>query len=333
MSSTPQSPTSPASHYLNNQPLPPLPSGSGRTSGNHSRHPSGPNGRAIYPSSDTYDPASSRSGYSTPVVVQSSGGGGDSPVLPSDDEGQGDELGEPSPAHSQHQLPHSLSHTSRKASASTTTFSSVADPRLLQHHPSQGGSLRNMSSQSSLAGLPTARSNRYALGEVTPKSTRRQASGQAVNGTSPNGAEQSDAAKPNGTPTQKAPQKAKEKEKEKDQSNHPSTQKETQSRTKLRYTPHLPQYDAEKVSAAMMHWSKAPVHGLLPTRGMRAHTVTMVDHTAWIFGGCDERACYNDVWCFDIGESLSRLNKQYSDTLRNVPMDSSRNEGRYTPTM
>ncbi|KIO21780.1 hypothetical protein M407DRAFT_57185, partial [Tulasnella calospora MUT 4182] len=58
--------------------------------------------------------------------------------------------------------------------------------------------------------------------------------------------------------------------------------------------------DAERVSAAQMQWSKAAVHGTLPTRSMRAHTVTIVDNIAWIFGWCDERGCWSDAWCFDI---------------------------------
>lgn len=39
---------------------------------------------------------------------------------------------------------------------------------------------------------------------------------------------------------------------------------------------------------------------------MRAHSVTMVDHTAWLFGGCDDKGCWKDVWCFNTGESLFR---------------------------
>ncbi|KAH9958732.1 galactose oxidase [Russula dissimulans] len=49
-----------------------------------------------------------------------------------------------------------------------------------------------------------------------------------------------------------------------------------------------------------MYWSKAPVWGTLPTHGFRAHTVTLADNVAWIFGGCDERGCFKDMWCFNI---------------------------------
>ncbi|KIK93296.1 hypothetical protein PAXRUDRAFT_145380 [Paxillus rubicundulus Ve08.2h10] len=48
-----------------------------------------------------------------------------------------------------------------------------------------------------------------------------------------------------------------------------------------------------------MYWSRAPVHGALPMRHMRAHTVTLVDNVAWLFGGCDDKGCWKDIYCFD----------------------------------
>ncbi|OSD03716.1 galactose oxidase [Trametes coccinea BRFM310] len=48
-----------------------------------------------------------------------------------------------------------------------------------------------------------------------------------------------------------------------------------------------------------MHWSRAPVYGNMPPRGLRAHTVTLIDNVAWLFGGCDERTCWRDVFCFN----------------------------------
>ncbi|KAH8797177.1 galactose oxidase [Flagelloscypha sp. PMI_526] len=58
---------------------------------------------------------------------------------------------------------------------------------------------------------------------------------------------------------------------------------------------------AAPVSSMLMHWAKAPVHGSLPLRSMRAHTVTLANDnkTAWIFGGCDEKECASDVYMFD----------------------------------
>lgn len=212
---------------------------------------------------------------------------------------------------------------SRRTSANTNG-SQAQDPRVLQHHPSHHGSLKNMNSQSSLAGMPTARSNKQRdPGErVISRTTSRQTSGQGVppskasatgdpkengaaatsNGTSAAADPTSTSAVPDrtGQPTPK-PSPSQGGAQSKSSKSHP----QTTSRAKFRHTPHLPQYEAERVSAAMMHWSKAPVHGTLPTRSMRAHTVTMVDNIAWIFGGCDERGCWRDVWCFDIGTCTS----------------------------
>lgn len=70
---------------------------------------------------------------------------------------------------------------------------------------------------------------------------------------------------------------------------------------RIRTTPHLHNFQGENVSPALMHWSRAPVHGVMPGRGLRAHTTTVVNKTAWLFGGTDDSKCYNDVWCFDLG--------------------------------
>ncbi|KAG8828900.1 hypothetical protein FRC17_007397 [Serendipita sp. 399] len=71
-------------------------------------------------------------------------------------------------------------------------------------------------------------------------------------------------------------------------------------RPKIRTTPHLPHGSAEPAPPTLMYWSRAPVYGQLPTRSIRAHTVTLVDNLAWLFGGCDERGCSKDVWCCDV---------------------------------
>ena len=77
-------------------------------------------------------------------------------------------------------------------------------------------------------------------------------------------------------------------------------------RAKIRAIPHLPHGSGEPAPSTLMYWSRAPVYGQLPTRSMRAHSVTLVDNTAWLFGGCDERGCARDVWCCDIGTSSFR---------------------------
>ncbi|PVG00663.1 hypothetical protein CPB86DRAFT_871738 [Serendipita vermifera] len=76
--------------------------------------------------------------------------------------------------------------------------------------------------------------------------------------------------------------------------------REGERRPKIRTIPHLPHGQAEPAPPTLMYWSRAPVYGHLPTRSMRAHSVTLVDNTAWLFGGCDERGCARDVWCCDI---------------------------------
>ena len=74
-----------------------------------------------------------------------------------------------------------------------------------------------------------------------------------------------------------------------------------QNGPRVRHHPHLPTGNADPVPATLMYWSKAPVYGVLPIHGLRAHSVTLVDGMAWIFGGCDERGCWKDVWCFNTG--------------------------------
>ncbi|KII84047.1 hypothetical protein PLICRDRAFT_179731 [Plicaturopsis crispa FD-325 SS-3] len=70
---------------------------------------------------------------------------------------------------------------------------------------------------------------------------------------------------------------------------------------RIRTNPHMPHAkDVEIAPATVMYWSRAPVHGALPMRSMRAHSVTLVDNVAWLFGGCDDKGCWKDVYCFDI---------------------------------
>ncbi|KAG6330685.1 hypothetical protein ID866_8403 [Astraeus odoratus] len=69
---------------------------------------------------------------------------------------------------------------------------------------------------------------------------------------------------------------------------------------KIRTNPRLPHaHDVPIAPATTMYWSRAPVHGTLPMHNMRAHTVTLVDNVAWLFGGCDDKGCWKDVYCFD----------------------------------
>jgi hypothetical protein len=80
------------------------------------------------------------------------------------------------------------------------------------------------------------------------------------------------------------------------------------SSARVRLLPHLPHFkDTEIAPTVQMYWSKAPVWGSMPNHGMRAHSVTLVDSVAWIFGGCDERGCWKDLWLFNTGTFASEL--------------------------
>ena len=73
---------------------------------------------------------------------------------------------------------------------------------------------------------------------------------------------------------------------------------------RIRNTPRLPHdHEVELAPATLMYWSRAPVYGAIPMRSMRAHTVTLVDNIAWLFGGCDEKGSWRDIYCFDTGAS------------------------------
>ncbi|KAF9463377.1 hypothetical protein BDZ94DRAFT_1218326 [Collybia nuda] len=73
---------------------------------------------------------------------------------------------------------------------------------------------------------------------------------------------------------------------------------------KTRSTPRLPHdKDVESAPSTAMYWSRAPVYGALPTRTMRAHSVNLIDTTAWVFGGCEDNYSpkdMKDIYCFDI---------------------------------
>ncbi|KAK3382933.1 hypothetical protein B0T24DRAFT_603012 [Lasiosphaeria ovina] len=47
-----------------------------------------------------------------------------------------------------------------------------------------------------------------------------------------------------------------------------------------------------------MYWSRAPVSGS-PHTALRAHTMTLVGSNVFVFGGCDSRACFNELYVLD----------------------------------
>ncbi|KAH7320196.1 hypothetical protein B0I35DRAFT_353204 [Stachybotrys elegans] len=59
--------------------------------------------------------------------------------------------------------------------------------------------------------------------------------------------------------------------------------------------------DAPQVLAAPasgMYWSKAPASGA-PHTPLRAHTTCLIGSNVYVFGGCDSRTCFNDMYVLD----------------------------------
>jgi hypothetical protein len=65
-------------------------------------------------------------------------------------------------------------------------------------------------------------------------------------------------------------------------------------------TPALPAAKVSPASSYSLYWSLTPIWGRLPPRGMRAHTATLIGTHIWVFGGCDQRGCFRDVWRLDV---------------------------------
>ena len=56
--------------------------------------------------------------------------------------------------------------------------------------------------------------------------------------------------------------------------------------------------DVPSAPSSGMYWSRAPVSGAGHT-ALRAHVVTLVGSNVYIFGGCDSRACFNQLYILD----------------------------------
>ncbi|CZR55116.1 probable host cell factor 2 [Phialocephala subalpina] len=56
--------------------------------------------------------------------------------------------------------------------------------------------------------------------------------------------------------------------------------------------------DVEPAPASGMYWSRAPVSGASHT-SLRAHTTTLVGSNIYVFGGCDARSCFNELYVMD----------------------------------
>lgn len=56
--------------------------------------------------------------------------------------------------------------------------------------------------------------------------------------------------------------------------------------------------DVPAAPSSGMYWSRAPVSGAGHT-ALRAHTTTLIGSNIYIFGGCDSRACFNELYVLD----------------------------------
>lgn len=56
--------------------------------------------------------------------------------------------------------------------------------------------------------------------------------------------------------------------------------------------------DVPPAPSSGMYWSRAPVSGVRHT-ALRAHTTTMIGSNVFVFGGCDSRACFNQLYVLD----------------------------------
>jgi len=56
--------------------------------------------------------------------------------------------------------------------------------------------------------------------------------------------------------------------------------------------------DVPAAPASGMYWSRAPVSGA-PHTALRAHTTTLIGSNVYVFGGCDSRACFNELYVLD----------------------------------
>ncbi|MBE3049992.1 hypothetical protein IMZ48_47325 [Candidatus Bathyarchaeota archaeon] len=80
------------------------------------------------------------------------------------------------------------------------------------------------------------------------------------------------------------------------------------SRPALDYIPFPPLQDpktapeVDLAPASGMYWSRAPVSGA-PHPSLRAHTATLIGSSIYVFGGCDSKTCFRDLYIFD-GDSF-----------------------------
>jgi hypothetical protein len=61
--------------------------------------------------------------------------------------------------------------------------------------------------------------------------------------------------------------------------------------------------------APAMYWSVVPSRGQYPTKPLRAHSAELVGDLMYVFGGCNSKGCFNDLFIFDTGKTLFSLIK------------------------
>ncbi|KAG1821426.1 hypothetical protein EV424DRAFT_1400726 [Suillus variegatus] len=175
-------------------------------------------------------------------------------------------------------------HPTHQATASTSTFNVGGQPTATANAPAAGSTPTSASTQT-MPGTPRTASSRK------PSSLRHTST--AVPAESISSSIKRRASSPSAREGKYPPK--------------------TQQR--VRATPRLPHSDDPPAPATALYWSRAPIHGTLPMRAFRAHTVTLVDHVAWLFGGCDDKGCWKDVYCFD----TDTMHWSHPDTLGDVP--------------
>ncbi|KAH9915345.1 uncharacterized protein B0H18DRAFT_1018353 [Fomitopsis serialis] len=206
-------------------------------------------------------------------------------------------------------------------------------PRSPYYHAALSGSTSTFKapaaatlSTTSLGTAMTSTSSRTPAGPRSPSVTVRPATSRSASDTSSNAANgrSTPAVRGPGTPRPESPVPSKGKERDGEKEREGQREKprdrerdrekgrdRTGRNTKsvanagppvprIRNTPHLPHAkDVEFAPATLMYWSRAPVYGFLPQHGVRAHSVTLVDNVAWLFGGCDEKGCWRDIYLFN----------------------------------
>lgn len=56
--------------------------------------------------------------------------------------------------------------------------------------------------------------------------------------------------------------------------------------------------DVPVAPASGMYWSRAPISGA-PHPALRAHTTTLIGSNIYVFGGCDSKTCFRELYVFD----------------------------------